>query len=370
MTSRNRKLRILYIVSIMPPYQGGAATDYSSFVKTLGSDRFSGVVESITVLTERGCAINYGPRVRIKDSLTNYDTAENKSFFAQLVNYMRIILHVLFGGYDVVHIHARYVYARHIGRLVWLALVLTRSASVVDLRDRFYNGFGFAVHFIACSDALREYYSWIKNVRCVPVPLELPDAGEVKGEGRNLAYFGNIAENKGVMELVEGFDRYRKECRGLVELHLYGANAMGEDFLCAIKGRVGVRYMGVVDGGEVLKRISGYRAVVLPSKSEGMPRVCLETIYCGRPIVCHRNIKSILPCIPDNFVLDDLTPGEFSRVFKNVEKVSGPVEYGYDFSVHGPLSVGSELLACYGGLFAPGRVATDKGGARLIKRRG
>ena len=54
MKRRNGKLRILYVVSIMPPYPGGAAIDYASFVRGIGSGRFKECVESVTVLTERG----------------------------------------------------------------------------------------------------------------------------------------------------------------------------------------------------------------------------------------------------------------------------------------------------------------------------
>lgn len=370
MNRGKRRLKILYVVSIMPPYPGGAAVDYASFVSGLGGERFIQSVESVTVLTEKGCARDYPSRVRIKDSLINYDTAARKSHLAQLLNYMSILWHILFGGYDVVHVHARYVYGRYIGRVVWLALVVSRAAAFVDLRDRFYNGFVFGVNFIVCSDALKEYYSRVKRPRCVPVPMTLGAAQRVDRPGRNLAYFGTIAASKGVMELIDGFARYRREGGGLAELHVYGANAMGDGFLRAIEGRVGIRYLGAIESSEVMKKIPQYAAVVLPSVSEGMPRVCLETISCERVIVCHRNIKSILPCIPDEFVLNDLTPGEFARVLKSIEKVEGPVAYGYDFSVHRPESVCSLLVRHYDETSAYGRHGRDEGGAHLIKRRG
>jgi len=362
------KLRILYIVSIMPPHAGGAAIDYASFVRGVGGERHKDTVESVTVLTEKGCRRDYGPLVRIKDSLSNYDTAENRSLLAQLRNYATILRHILFGGYDIVHIHARYVYARYAGRAVWLALALSRANAVVDLRDRFYNGFGFGVNFIVCSDGLREYYSRIKGARCIPVPLDLPDTGAWKKGGDNLAYFGTIAANKGVMELIDGFALYREKESAFKELHLYGANAMGDRFLRAIEGKKGVRYMGVVESGEVMRKITEFKAVALPSMSEGMPRVCLETMYCAKPIICHRNIKSILPCIPDEFVLDGLAPKEFARVLEKAAKVEGPVEYGYDFTAHHPESVCSLLVKEYGEIRAPGRRKMGEGQARLLEK--
>ncbi len=367
------KLRILYVVSIMPPYPGGAAVDYAVFVKGVGSDRFSERVESVTVLTEKGCSKNYAsPKIRIKDILLNYDTAPStsKSFFSQMANYTTILWHILFGGYDIVHIHARYVYARYSGRIVWLALVLSRACAVVDLRDRFYNGLGFGVYFIVCSDALKKYYSRINGARCIPVPIDFPDEKVLKKGGENIAYFGTIAANKGVYELIDGFVHYRRNNAAFAELHLYGANALGDKFLRAIDRKEGVRYMGVIDSGEVIKKIAEYGAVVLPSVSEGMPRVCLETIHCERVIVCHRNIKAIIPCIPEDFVLNDLTPGEFARVFEKVEGVKEPVKYGYDFTAHNPESVCSILVKHYEEIYASRRSRSGECEAHLIKRRG
>lgn len=364
------RLKILYVVSIMPPHQGGAATDYASFVRGLADERFNRSVESVSVLTERGCAKGYGPRVEVKDRLLKYDTADEKRFLAQAVNYLIILGHILFGGHDIVHIHARYVYARRIGRIVWLALLLSRTKAVVDLRDRFYRGFGFGANFIVCSGALKEYYSWIKGAKCIPVPLALP-APVAWSEGENnIAYFGAISANKGVMELIEGFEQYRSSHGGFAELHLYGANAMGEDFISAIKDKKWVRYMGSVASGEVFEKIMEYRAVVLPSASEGMPRICLEAIYCEKPVVCHRNIRSIIPCIPGGFVLDNLTPEEFTRVFKNLEGREGPVRYGYDFSVHRPQSVCAALLKHYEDLRDATHAPRGEGATDLIKRRG
>ena len=370
MTRAKGKLKILYVVSIMPPYAGGAAIDYSSFVSGMGSDRFRERVESVTVLTEKGCARDYGSRVVIRDSLLNYDTAPSasKSLLSQLVNYITILRHILFGGYDVVHIHARYVYSGYIGRVVWLALVLSGASAVVDLRDRFYNGFGFGVSFIVCSDALKKYFSRISSARCIPVPLAFTELDDRNKGGKNFAYFGTIAANKGVFELIDGFDHYRRKKGGFAELHFYGSNTLGDKFLGAIAGKEGVRYMGVIEGGEVINKITEYGAVVLPSLSEGMPRVCLESIYCERAIVCHRNIKDIIPCIPYDFVLNDLAPGEFARVFERVGHLKGPVAYGYDFTAHHPESVCSLLLKHYEEIHASGRFGRGECEAHLIKR--
>ncbi|MFQ5736841.1 MAG: glycosyltransferase [Thermodesulfobacteriota bacterium] len=346
MRRKGRKLRILYIISIMPPYAGGAAVDYGIFVRGFNGRRFSSSVEKITVLTERGCRKDYGPSVEVRDILFNYDSAQSKSFLKQAANYLMILAYILCGRHDVVHIHARYVYARRIGRVLWAALMLSRSRAVVDIRDRFYDNFGWGPSFLVCSDSLKEYYSWIKGAAYIPVPLALPEVERRKPAGRHMAYFGTIAANKGVIELIEGFKRYSDGNDNGVELHIYGANSMGERFTREVDAHPRIRYFGAIPNPEVLHKIPGYHAVVLPSRSEGMPRVCLETIYCGRIIVCHRNIKRIIPCIPEEFVIEEITPAEFERVFASIEGVTS-VSYDYDFTIHRPESVCVKLLAHY-----------------------
>lgn len=344
---REKRLRILYIVSIMPPYPGGAAVDYSCFLRGFSNGKYAALIDRITVLTEKGCQRDYGsPVIEVRDRLFNYDSAERKRFSRQALNYLMILHAILFARCDVIHIHARYVYARYIGRLIWLALYISRAASVVDIRDRFYNGFGRGPSFLVCSSSLKEYYSWIKGTTLIPVPLSLSPIAK-SASGKDIAYFGTIAANKGIMELVEGFKQYVTG-KGGMELHIYGANSMGETFTGAIKDVERIKYFGPVPNGEILDRIKGYRAVVLPSKSEGMPRICLETMYCGRIIVCHRNIKSIIPCIPDAYVLEDITPEELKKVFVRLEAEEyGPITYDYDFGIHRQESVCDMLLSHY-----------------------
>lgn len=339
-----KKMNILFIVSIMPPFAGGAAVDYGLLLNNFAR-RFEREFMRISVLTEKGCSKD-NERIVFRDSLYNYDSASTRSFLKQFVNYLIIIAHIIFTRSDVIHIHARYVYAKYAGRIVWLALILSRARVVVDIRDRFYSNFGFGLDFTVCSGELMSFYHWIKRKEYIPVPLALPPAGKAVPKP-HLAYFGSISFNKGVMELIDGYKEYLKERGGLSELHFYGPNAIGEAFERAILEVPSIRYMGIIASEEMVARILGYKAVILPSPSEGMPRVCLETIYSGRIIACHENVRRILPCIPERFVLKDTTPGEFKRVFREIENSGFEISYGYDFKIHDPEEVCAAFLTVY-----------------------
>lgn len=334
----------------MPPYQGGAAVDYGIILERFGAG-FSRDFD-IRVLTERGCSKG-SDGVVYDDSLLNYDSAPVKRRSRQAINYMKIIRKILFSGADIVHIHARYVYGRYIGRLIWLALLLSPAKVVVDIRDRFYKNFGFGHNFIFCSEELRGFYGWIGNAATIPVPLALKPLNPSVLPGRKIAYFGTIARNKGVLELLGAYGEYRKDSKNPLGLDFYGFNAMGAEFTEMAAEVEGVAYLGGVPPKEVLDKILEYKAIVLPSASEGMPRVCLEAMYARRIIFCHESVRRSIPCIPDSFTFRDAArdlPGLISKA----EAAKSDFSYGYDFKRHDPDAVCAELADLYGWI-APGR---------------
>ncbi len=344
---QRKSIRVLYIVSIMPPYPGGAAVDYGVITTCMGR-AFTGEVSRIRVLTERGCSRDVPEKVEIDDRLLNYDSVEggDKKRIRQALNYLMILGNIIFSGSDVIHIHARYVYSRYMGRVVWAALLASRAKVLIDIRDRFYNNFGWGHKYLVCSEDLLGYYSWIEDLCYLPVPIN-PAPVKARPPEEKMAYFGSISRNKGVMELIEGYRTYHEESARKMELHFYGPNAIGREFEEAVMSAPGVRYMGVVPNDRVIEKINEYKATVLPSESEGMPRICLETIYCRRIAICHRNVHHTIPEIPEEFVLNGTGPDEFKRVFLNVERSDGEIQYGYDFAAHMPENVCRGLVSIY-----------------------
>ena len=341
-------MQILYICSIMPPYAGGAAVDYGIILKSL-VDYHGKRFKQIRVLTERGCNKIESEKVKIDDILFNYDSAAagNKSFFKQFLNYFIILYYILFTSNDVVQIHARYVYAKYVGRIIFLALLLSPSRVFIDIRDRFYSNFGKWQKFIVCSEELMEYYSWLSKKTYIPVPLMMPPLDESTEQKHQIAYIGSIVENKGVTELLNGYEEYLKESTNPMELHFWGMNFMGKGFQKKARAIERLKYLGVVPNDQIYDIIMRYKAVILPSPSEGMPRICLETMFCNRIIVCPNNIKSIASYIPREFVLKSLNPEELKEMLLFVEAYDRKIAYSYDFSIHSPQKVSDKLLELY-----------------------
>lgn len=342
-------LRVLYIVSILPPYPGGAAVCYGNMLRGLADVESRGRdISSVTVLTERGCETNYGAPVKVHDRLYRHDSAgaTEKRSLRQALNYLIIMGYILFSGNDIVHIHARYVYARYIGRLVWLALLMSPARTVIDIRDRFYKNFGFGHRFLVCSKDLMGFYGWIRKKEYIPVPMDFPELKKGVEAKRRVGYFGAIAENKGIRELVRGYEEYRVESDDPLELHIWGHNLIGPGFEAMAAGP-GISYQGSVAPDEVLERMLECKAVILPSRSEGMPRVCLEAMYCGRIVVCHEAVESVASALPERFVLKDLSSSEIKRALFEVESYGGEASFDYDLKGHSRDMVASGLVDFY-----------------------
>ena len=116
------------------------------------------------------------------------------------------------------------------------------------------------------------------------IGVEMADAGDVEGfrirhdvPGPYVLYAGRIDAGKGCEEMVDFYDRYRRDHAGAAELLLIGRLAMEEP-------RVpGVRYLGYLSEEEKRSALAGARAVVCPSPFESLSIVLLEGMAVGTP---------------------------------------------------------------------------------------
>ena len=94
-----------------------------------------------------------------------------------------------------------------------------------------------------------------------------------------LLYAGRIDAGKGCAELLEFYERYRRDVRGAAQLILIGRLAMPEP-------RVpGVRYLGYLSEQEKLDAMAGATAVVCPSPYESLSITLLEALGLGTPVI-------------------------------------------------------------------------------------
>jgi glycosyltransferase involved in cell wall biosynthesis len=120
------------------------------------------------------------------------------------------------------------------------------------------------------------------------IGVDTPDDPDVEGfrirhelHGPYVLYAGRIDAGKGCAEMVDFYDRYRRDCRGAAELVLIGRLAMPEP-------RVpGVRYLGYLSEDDKMAALAGARVVVCPSPYESLSIVLLEGLFLGRPALAN-----------------------------------------------------------------------------------
>lgn len=126
--------------------------------------------------------------------------------------------------------------------------------------------------------------SGIDTKRFAPQPKDNPTSDTFV-----FLFVGRLLYDKGVRELLQAAALVRQRCAAPVEFWLVGAldtqnpSAISQTELDSYTQNGTVKYWGTTDNvGYFIKNVD---AVVLPSYREGLPRVLLEALAMGKPIV-------------------------------------------------------------------------------------
>jgi glycosyltransferase involved in cell wall biosynthesis len=277
-----------------PPSKGGAATFYSNLINTTNDEL------NYYILTE------YKPDVSVitrQEGVSVYRILPRVSF---LPRFFRVLLEVafvtVFSVYilvkeevDIIHAHASSF------SVVSLALVSTisRVPLAYDCRDEGFRPWivrmGHTPVWFSCASNIDDILvrNGVPEDRIIRLPVVNPDYVR---DYRSIAdsqtvsemlYIGSLREAKGIFLLLEAFEIIRE--RGL-DLHLtvIGDGPAREEFekRChEIDFGEHVTLTGSTSHDETLRRLAESDVLVLPSESEGVPRVVLEGQDVGTPVV-------------------------------------------------------------------------------------
>lgn len=176
-----------------------------------------------------------------------------------------------------------------------------------------------AVQSHSMIDAVPSGFRGIKPFGWLPCFPDNPVVGEsigpVDGEGgKNIAYFGRLAENKGLAELLEAFSGVIGA--SLVKLDIWGSGPESGNIkriCCERKLNDCVRMMGEYPSGEAYGTLlRNYDGIVVPSMySEGLPLILIEAMAQGVPFLTTR-VGAIPDCClnnPDSLLVDPSVDG-------------------------------------------------------------
>lgn len=161
-------------------------------------------------------------------------------------------------------------------------------------------------------------------------------------------FVGAIIPYKGVAELLAAMEAVWAQ---LPELGLVLAGPLTPEGDAAFPGGFRaalrdprVRYLGPVPHDEVPALMAGAEVVVLPSRREGMPRVCLEAIALGRKVVLPPGVPEFARACPEA-VLDAVTPEAIAAAIVRACREGRPVRYPLE--QHDPARVAALTRAVY-----------------------
>jgi glycosyltransferase involved in cell wall biosynthesis len=313
--------------TLFPPYTGGAAADAELLVPKLA---LVPEIRHVFVVTEyyTGSLVERGPGYTILRILPRRDSIDRRKRTFDLVRFAcghLVILLVLCAlgvaaRRHVIHMHGRLIYR-------WNAILvdLLRLRAIADVRDLFgdpqrYKWFPAATG-VSEAIVLRLYGVLEKSlVTYIPVPIDpleitasstvTPQVEAIIRSRQFILFVGTLSENKGIRELVEAHKRYRAR-GGRADLVVVGENRLEGGALGTDEN---VHVLGSLARPVVYALMRAADRVVLPSRSEGLPRVCIEAIVVGCAVVCPPGIaefdrfcpQCVLPAIEPEAIVDML----------------------------------------------------------------
>lgn len=287
-----------------------------------------------------------------RDSLPSRGPLYNSASFivTHLILVALLVWVGLFKRRDILHFHSRLVYP-------WTALLvrLLRLRAVADVRDNFFKPASIsafpAVVYVSqhIGECLAQSVAPHRRTY-FPVPIDTQRIFALahrkclrESAAPYFLFVGVINELKGIPELIAGYQAYRA-ARGerSLELGLVGRNHLKRSI--DFGAFPGVRVYGELPAEATYSLMAGAERVVLPSKSEGMPRVCLEAMVLRVPVICPPGIAEFDAHCPRN-VLREVTPEAIREMMERPRETL--VVNGYPISRHEWKSAVEKLCAVY-----------------------
>lgn len=353
-------MNVLLLTPLFPPDTGGSATAFELLSRHLFDDPSVG---KVVILCETSGVFPKWERIHGKGLLMRFlprlgrvDRYDRRSAIFKMVLIIRRslalllllpLLSRLFRA-DVIHFHSTFghVHGKYRNHIVELALKLSRGRKICDVQDRR----GKALHrrladaFIANSMKIYRELRGFRGmngtrVEYLPVPIQtLPRRrGEplrVSPAGGGLpqpffSFVGDLTGPKGIYPLLEAHKALLRSRSYPLTLVLVGRDRTGGRLTCFLDERT--LWLGVLPHEETLSVIGLSRFLILPSFSEGIPRVCLEALAIGTPILYPPGIEEFHHHLP-GYMLPEITAESIQLMIRKM--LSGEHRQRYPLHQH------------------------------------
>ena len=145
------------------------------------------------------------------------------------------------------------------------------------------------------------------------------------GDRKNLiGYIGRLSPEKGIGNFVKAITLLSKDMDDLNFLIIGDGKLMGELRLYAKENdlELNTTFLGRVDQDELPKYLNEMKMLVIPSYTEGLPNIMLESMACGTPVLATSvgGIPDIITDSQNGFILTDNSPQTIADEIKKVLK--------------------------------------------------
>ncbi|WP_394740086.1 glycosyltransferase family 4 protein [Natronococcus roseus] len=302
--SSDETLRILRITSSLYPEKLGGIGLHAHTMSKLQAE----AGHDVTVLTS-----DYGDRSKPRNEVrAGYQILRYREVGRPLGN--TITPGVLEGllsrrnTYDIVHIHSHLFFTSNVAAAIEklglfdAPVVVTNHGAAVEtgprlITDVYFPTLGKFTFNVA--DVVFCYTETDKELlqdAGVTAPIRVVHNGidvetfrpleDVATDPNQILYVGMLKRKKGIHHLLRAFDRLQDDYPEL-ELKIVGDGPYEAELkeLRASEGVENVTFTGRIDNGDLPAVYNEGAVSVLPSESEGLPRVVMEAMACGNPVV-------------------------------------------------------------------------------------
>jgi glycosyltransferase involved in cell wall biosynthesis len=284
---------VLVYSPLYPPQRGGAASYFSTLVRKLDDEHECTVLttrepDAETVMTDGEITVyRLVPRLHRPPLIV-------RTAIPSLIALVVGLYLVLARDIDVIHTHSS---ANAVPGLAVLGMIVSPSL-IYDCRDEDFPlwlvTLGDVAYWFSCSSNIdrRLVAAGVDEDRIVRTPVVNPDyvtecSADTEPEPFTVVFVGAVSHHKGIYILLEAFERLRTDHHD-VALVVVGdgpERAAVRDHVEQRGYAEDVHLTGRLPHRETLAAISRADVLVLPSESEGLPRVIVEAMELEVPVI-------------------------------------------------------------------------------------
>jgi len=338
-------MRLAIVTPIYPPIMGGASLQYGILSKYLMKNRVFDKIYVFTTFYKKTKIIEFKNITIIRCLKATSELP--------VINSLFLLFFVIWFNIDILHIHSSFS-VKYLKNLCFIFKKIFFKPIIIDVRD--HDSIANSYYFDYCFCVNKEIYNKIllykkfKMISIIPPIISIPKLNDkyikhIKNKyllnKKYICFVGDVTPDKGILKLIKSFIYFKKQKKDY-ELVIIGRKFI-KNFEKYLKN-ISIKYLGELSNKETLSIIKSSELLILPSKSEGMPRVCLEAIALETKVIFPSNKDFIKFC--PKYVLKNFTWYNIYRIMIRILD-DNAYDCNYPLKNHNPDIISKKIINLY-----------------------